>query len=109
MCFHVVFWGNGGVARLGIVTYIIVGFAVDEGLPLLDAIGMILLLIEPSSPPLLNPVTLRTTLMFGVGTFVNRVEGWYVTYCLFKGNGGEGEGEGGLTEDASKGDSETSK
>ena len=85
MCFHVVFWGNGGVARLGIVTYIIVGFAVDEGLPLLDAIGMILLLIEPSSPPLLNPVTLRTTLMFGVGTFVNRVEGWYVTYCLFKG------------------------
>ena len=64
-----------GVVRFGIVTYIIVGFvaAVDE-LPLLDEIG-INLLVVPLPSSFLRPDTLRTTLMLGVGTFVNRGDG----------------------------------
>ena len=66
-----VFW----VVRFGIVTYIIVGFvaAVDE-LPLLDETG-INLLVVPLPSSFLRPDTLRTTLMLGVGTFVNRGDG----------------------------------
>ena len=64
-----------GVVRFGIVTYIIVGFvaAVDE-LPLLDEMG-INLLVVPLPSSFFRPDTLRTTLMLGVGTFVNRGDG----------------------------------
>lgn len=43
-------------------------------LPLDDEIGIILV-DDPLRSSLFIPDTLRTTLMFGVGTFVNRFEG----------------------------------
>ena len=55
-----------------------------EPLILLDEIG-ISLLGFPKFSSFFNPVTLRTTFMLGVGTFVMRFEVWYVTNCLLRG------------------------
>lgn len=79
-----------------------------EPLILLDEIG-ISLLGFPKFSSFFDPDTLRTTFMLGVGTFVMRFEVWYVTNCLLRGNGGEGEGDGVLTDGESRDDCETSK
>ena len=55
-----------------------------EPLVLLDEIG-ISFVGFPRFSSFFNPDMLRTTLMFGVGTFVMRFEVWYVTYCLLRG------------------------
>ena len=55
-----------------------------EPLVLLDEIGINFVGL-PRFSSFFNPDILRTTLMFGVGTFVMRFEVWYVTNCLLRG------------------------